>query len=153
MKKFLKLLVILVLVVVGAAFLFIGYLVKFKPNIPLEEVKIEYTPERIERGKYLAHSVTQCIDCHSSRDWSKFSAPPVAGTEGKGGEAFDRSLGFPGNYYAPNLTPHHLKDWSDAELFRAITAGVSKDGSPLFPVMPYLFYGKMDKEDIYSHMK
>jgi mono/diheme cytochrome c family protein len=150
MKKILKLLVIVVIVLVVAAFLFIGYIVKFKPNLPLEEVKIEYTAERIERGKYLANNVNQCIDCHSSRDWSKFSAPPFPGTEGKGGEPFDRSLGFPGNYYAPNLTPHHLKDWSDAELFRAITAGVSKDGRPLFPVMPYLFYGKMDKEDIFS---
>jgi len=150
MKKILKLTVILLVLIVGAGFIFVGYIVKFKPNIPVEDLKIEYTPERIERGKYLAHNVSQCIDCHSSRDWQKFSAPVIPGTEGKGGEPFDRSQGFPGNYYAPNLTPFHLKDWSDGEIFRAITAGVSKDGRPLFPVMPYPYYGKMDREDIYS---
>jgi len=113
-------------------------------------VKVEITPERIERGKYLAENVAQCIDCHSTRDWSKFSGPLVPGTEGKGGEVFDRKFGFPGNYYAPNITPAHLKDWSDGEIFRAITSGVSRDGHALFPIMPYPSFGKMDREDIYS---
>lgn len=150
MKKLLKIfVVILVLAVVGFAG-FIGYVVTFLPNIPLEEVRIEYTHERIKRGEYLVKSVTQCLDCHSERDWTKFSGPLTPGTEGKGGERFDQSSGFPGSYTAPNLTPHHIKDWTDAELFRAITAGVSKDGRPLFPIMPYPNYGKMDREDIYS---
>ncbi len=150
MKKFLKILALFILIVIAAGAMFLTYIVKFKPNIPVEEVKIEYTPERIERGKYLAHNVAQCIDCHSSRDWTKFGGPTIPGTEGKGGEAFDEKIGFPGKYYAANLTPYHLKDWTDAELFRAITAGVSKDGHPLFPIMPYPYLGKMDREDIYS---
>lgn len=150
MKKFLKILAIFIVVLIVAVIALLTYVTKFKPNIPVEEVKIEYTPERIERGRYLAQNVTQCIDCHSTRDWSRFSGPIIPGTEGKGGEAFDQKIGFPGNYYAPNLTPYHLKDWSDGELFRAITTGVSRDGHPLFPVMPYLSFGKMDREDIYS---
>lgn len=150
MKKLLKILAILIVIVVAAAAVFLTYIVKFKPNIPVEEVKIEYTPERIERGKYLAQNVTQCIYCHSTRDWSKFSGPPMSGTEGKGGEAYDEKFGAPGKYYASNITPAHLKNWTDGELFRAITAGVSKDGHPLFPIMPYISFGKMDKEDIYS---
>lgn len=150
MKKLLKILaVILVLAGVGFA-AFIGYVVTFLPNVPLEEVRIEYTHERIKRGEYLAKSVAQCLDCHSERDWSKFSGPITPGTEGAGGERFDQSSGFPGSYTAPNLTPHYLKEWTDAELFRAITAGVSKDGRPLFPIMPYPNFGKMDREDIYS---
>lgn len=150
MKKLLKILAVIIFLLVAGVAIFLTYIVKFKPNIPVEEVKIEYTPERIERGKYLAHNVTQCIDCHSTRDWSKFSGPPIPGTEGKGGEIFDEKIGFPGKYYAANITPAHLKDWSDGELFRAITAGVSKDGRPLFPVMPYPYFGKMDREDVYS---
>jgi mono/diheme cytochrome c family protein len=59
-------------------------------------------------------------------------------------------MGFPGDFYAANITPFHLKDWSDGELFRAITSGVSRDGRALFPVMPYPNYGKMDREDVYS---
>jgi mono/diheme cytochrome c family protein len=59
-------------------------------------------------------------------------------------------MGFPGNYYAKNLTPYHLEDWTDGEIFRAITSGVNKDGKSMFPIMPYPNYGKADKEDIYD---
>ena len=59
-------------------------------------------------------------------------------------------MGLPGQYVAPNITPFNLKDWSDGEIYRAITSGVSKDGRPLFPIMPYLNYGQMQDEDIYS---
>lgn len=150
MKKIIKLLLIGVALVFAVVVFGLTYVTQFLPNIPVEELKIEATPERLERGKYLAHNVAQCVDCHSTRDWSKFSGPIVPGTEGKGGEVFNEELGFPGTYYAPNLTPHNLKNWSDGELFRAITAGVGKDGRALFPVMPYPNYGKMDKEDVYS---
>jgi mono/diheme cytochrome c family protein len=52
------------------------------------------------------------------------------------------------NFINFNITPFNLANWSDAEIFRAITSGVKKDGSPIFPVMPYSYYGKMDEEDI-----
>lgn len=150
MKKILKILAVLIFVLLLGFGLFLGYIVKFKPNIPIEEIKVELTPERIERGKYLANNVARCIDCHSKRDWSKFSGPVISGTEGQGGEIFDKQTGFPGTYIAPNITPFNLKDWSDGEIMRAIAEGVSKDGRPMFPVMPYPIYGKMDKEDIFS---
>ena len=126
------------------------YIVWFLPNIPVRDLKVESTPARIERGKYLANHVMVCMDCHSTRDWSTFSGPMITGTEGKGGEIFDEKLGFPGHFMSPNITPFHLKDWTDAEIYRAITSGVSKDGHPLFPIMPYPAYGTLDTEDIYS---
>lgn len=126
------------------------YILYFLPKVSVPVLKVDLTPERIERGKYLANHVAVCMDCHSTRDWGKYSGPMLAGTEGKGGEPFTKDFGFPGNYYAPNITPSKLKTWSDGELFRAITAGVSKDGRALFPVMNYLAYGSLDKEDIYS---
>lgn len=113
-------------------------------------MKVEITPERIERGRYLANNVMICMDCHSSRDWSIFSAPPMAGTEGMGGEKFDQSKGFPGSYVASNITPANLTDWTDGEIFRAITTGVSKDGRPLFPIMPHPNFGQLDEDDIKS---
>jgi hypothetical protein len=136
----------LVLIVFGI----VMYIVWFLPNIPLKEINVESTPVRIERGKYLASHVMVCMDCHSTRDWSKFSGPMVPGTEGKGGEVFDEKLGFPGHFRSPNITPFHLLDWTDADIYRAITSGVSKDGHPLFPIMPYPAYGTLDTEDIYS---
>src|SRR5690606_22865748 len=55
---------------------------------------------------------------------------------------------FPGRYLSKNITPFNLSSWSDAEIFRAITSGLKKDGSPIFPIMPYYYYGQMDEEDI-----
>jgi len=138
------------------AFIFTGigligtYIKAFLPDVgePIE-VKIEQTPERIERGRYLAHNVAVCMDCHSSRDWSEF-AGPLSGNLGGGGEIFGKKMGFPGTIYASNITPYSLENWTDGEIFRAITTGVNKRGKALSPIMPYHNYGKMDKEDIYS---
>ena len=151
MKMLFKiLLLILALIIVGFGAL-LSYVKFGLPDVgPAPDIKVEITTERLERGEYLAYNVMMCIDCHSTRDWNSFSGPPVAGTHGKGGEIFSREMGFPGNYYAPNITPAGIGDWTDGELFRAITAGVNKEGNALFPVMPYPYFGKMDKEDVYS---
>lgn len=115
-----------------------------------ENLTVEITPNRVERGKYLANSVNICMDCHSTRDWNKFSGPPIEGTAGQGGEEFNQKFGFPGRFYAKNITPFALKDWTDGEILKAISEGVSKDGTALFPIMPHPNYGKMDREDLYS---
>lgn len=151
MKKILKVvLFLLVLLIVTIA----GLLTYVKAALPdvgdPTELSIEYTPERIDRGKYLADNVMMCIDCHSKRDYTKFGAPMTPGTTGGGGELFGKEMGFPGDYYSMNITPYGIGTWTDGELFRAITTGVSKDGHALFPIMPYHNFGKMDKEDIYS---
>ncbi|MEX0720424.1 MAG: c-type cytochrome [Balneolaceae bacterium] len=151
MKKVLK---IAGFILAGVLVLISGLLIyvkAFLPNAePAPELTVELTSERIERGEYLAHSIMVCMDCHSERDFSLFSGPLVDGTLGKGGEEFNALMGFPGNFYARNITPYNMGDWTDGELFRAITTGVNKDGKALFPVMPYQSYGKIDKEDIYD---
>ncbi len=151
MKKFLKILGILAIFIVIAAIGISVYIKNAFPKVdPPADMKIEVTQERVARGNYLANHVMVCIDCHSTRDWSKFSGPIVPGTEGKGGDMFDESMGFPGTFYARNITPEGIGSWKDGELFRAITTGVNRDGEPFFPVMPYPYYGKLDKEDIIS---
>ncbi|MCC7301022.1 MAG: c-type cytochrome [Bacteroidia bacterium] len=127
----------------------VSYVKYALPDVgPAPELKVEISDERTARGHYLANHVMLCMDCHSTRDWNVFSGPMVAGTEGKGGEKFDQTLGFPGKYIAPNITPFSLKEWTDGEIFRAVTAGVSKDGRALFSVMPHHNYGKLDSNDI-----
>ena len=107
------------------------------------------SPEVVTRGAYLFNNVARCVDCHSTRDWTKYAAPVVKGTEGKGGEAFTYALmGLPGEFYARNITPTALADWSDAEIARAITTGVNKHGEALYPVMPYRNYGELDPADV-----
>lgn len=127
----------------GLVYLFTRY-----PAVPpAEDVRIAATPERLARGQYLVENVVGCVVCHADRDWSRFSAPVIAGTKGKGGQRF----GFgaePFVLYAKNITPGGVGEWTDGELVRAITTGVSRDGTPLFPLMPYPRYGKMSREDI-----
>lgn len=122
----------------------------YLPNIPVREMKIDITQERINRGRYLANHVMLCTDCHSRRDFSKYSGPIVPGTEGMGGDIFDQKQGFPGIYYSTNITPYELNNWSDGEIYRAITAGVGKRNNAIFPIMPYVLYGQLDEEDIMS---
>ena len=151
MNKVLRVLLILILIVIVGIGGLMVYVKSVLPDVgPPPEVVIEVTPERVERGEYLANHVWLCMDCHSDRDWSTFSAPPIAGTEGSGGDEFTRDMGFPGHYYATNITPGGIGDWTDGEILRAITTGVSQDGRALFPVMPYPYLAKADKEDVYS---
>lgn len=139
---------------IGISIALLGFVGFVKFILPMvgspEEIKIVGTKERIERGKYLANSVCVCMDCHSKRDWNKFAGPLVEHTKGMGGEEFNEQMGFPGKYYAKNITPFGIENWSDGEILRAITSGVTNEGKALFPVMPYLNFGKMAKEDIYS---
>ncbi|WP_194777686.1 c-type cytochrome [Pararhodonellum marinum] len=150
MKKILKILAyvftaLLVVIVVAVAYISLAL-----PNVgPADpEYKVEITPEKVAHGKYMAYHVMQCVDCHSVRDFSIFSGPPIASTLTAGGEIFDHSMGFPGVFVSPNITPYGIGDWTDGELLRLITTGVKKDGDPIFPVMPYHNFGKLDLEDV-----
>ena len=138
---------LLIVIIAGG----LTYIKTALPNVgPAPDLTVEGTAEQVERGAYLAHHVMVCMDCHSQRDWGKYSGPLMEGTLGMGGEVFDQKFGFPGKYVSSNLTPSNLSDWTDGEIFRAITSGVGKDGRALFPVMPHPNYGQMDREDIKS---
>ncbi|MEX2603273.1 MAG: c-type cytochrome [Gracilimonas sp.] len=118
---------------------------------PAPDIQIEKTAERIERGKHLANNVMVCMHCHTPQEKTKFAHPIKENMLGAGGVLFGvEKEGLPGDYYSPNLTPYHLGEWTDGEIYRAITSGVSKDGRALFPIMPYPNYAKMNKEDIYA---
>ena len=138
--------IVILLVAAAAAYVKIALPDTGKP----ETITVSRTPERIENGRYLAHHVAVCMDCHSSRDWTSFAGPMKQEGIGGGGEVFNQQMGFPGAFYAPNITPYALKDWTDGELLHAVTTGVSKDGRALFPVMAAHRFGKMDREDLYD---
>lgn len=151
MKKLLKVFgiilgVLIVIVLAGLIYLNTAY-----PKVdPPSNVKVEITPERISRGSYLANHVTVCMDCHSKRDWTKYSGPVIPGTFGGGGDVFDENVGFPGKVMVKNITPASIDSWSDGELIRAITCGVTKDNRALFPMMPYPNYNKLSQDDLYA---
>jgi mono/diheme cytochrome c family protein len=145
MRRLLTRLAIVLVIALGglAAYFFVHF-----PAVgAAEDVQITSTPELVARGAYLANHVTVCIDCHSTRDFGRFSGPVIPGTEGQGGQRFDHAMAIPGELYARNITPTALGAWSDGEIIRAFTAGVTRDGRPMFPLMPYPLWGQMATAD------
>jgi mono/diheme cytochrome c family protein len=103
---------------------------------------------KIERGDYLVNAVANCMHCHADRDFSKFGGPPVPGTEGKGGQKK--------GVFVSNITPTVLGSWTDAEIKRAITTGITNIGDTLFFTMPYMNYKYLtsyDAESIIAYIR
>ncbi len=125
----------------GLAFLYTAL-----PGIdPASTENVVSSPGVIARGEYLVKNVMGCLDCHSERDWSLFSAPIKPGTAGQGGFVWKEDFGV---ITAPNITPDALADWTDGEIIRAIVSGVDKEGEPLFPIMPYQYYNRASQQDL-----
>jgi hypothetical protein len=78
--------------------------------------------------------------------------PVIEGGDGLG-FVFPQEMEFPGTVVAPNITPDKetgIGNWTDGEIIRAIREGVSRDGSALFPMMPYANFRHMSDEDVYA---
>ena len=70
-----------------------------------------------------------------------------------GGFAFDGKFNVPGVVYARNITSDSVNgigSWTDAEIIRAITQGITKTGDTLFPLMPYVHFNSLSKDDVES---
>jgi mono/diheme cytochrome c family protein len=150
MKTFFKVLGIALLVVVALLAGAAAWLSLKKPaQRPASAEKIDATPERVARGKYLVEHVSACLDCHSDHLLT-YSLPIKPGTEGIGGYIFDKKVGFPGVVAAQNITPHPadgLGQWSDGEIIRAMREGIDRNGDALFPMMPYQHFSVMCDDD------
>ena len=49
---------------------------------------------------------------------------------------------------AADLTPTHLSSWTDADIERAITHGISQDGRRLSPPMGFAYYAGIAPADL-----
>jgi mono/diheme cytochrome c family protein len=134
--------------VIGGA---LGYLRFRSPNhLPAQSIQVQMTPENIARGEYIFTVLADCDGCHSQRDWARFGAPVISRGRGRGFQ-FPRELGLPGDVTASNITPDvetGIGAWTDGEKIRAIREGISRDGRPLFPMMPYQSLAKMSDMDV-----
>jgi mono/diheme cytochrome c family protein len=139
------LIVLLILLVLVPAAGLLALLLFFPRSGAAPDFEVAGTEARVREGEYLARHVTACFTCHGERDWEHYAAPTVPGTEGGGGRV-PEGAGVTVN--APNITPHALGEWTDGEIARAITCGVTKDGNPLAPYMPYLDYHALREEDL-----
>src|SRR5450755_6930 len=139
------------IIIVGITFT-IGWRPFFGPRArPLTDRKFDSTPQRLERGKYIATALSGCIYCHSPHDWKAPGTPYTAGMDFAG--EVEPYADLPGRIVAPNLTPDKetgVGNWTDDELARAIREGIGHDGRALFPIMPYTHFREMSDEDVAS---
>jgi mono/diheme cytochrome c family protein len=152
-KTFFKVLGIAVLVVVALAVGALAWVSLKKPaQRPPSAEKIEATPERLARGRYLGEHVADCAGCHSDH-LTTYGFPVKPGTEGTGGYIFDKKIGFPGVVAAQNITPDPtdgLGKWTDGEILRALREGVDRNGDAIFPMMPWQHLRNLSDEDAKS---
>ncbi|MCB1596926.1 MAG: cytochrome C [Gammaproteobacteria bacterium] len=158
MKKNLVRVVLAVIVAILIAW--VWFSTRLPRQRPAADIQVELTAENIERGRYLAVNVLQCVDCHSERDWNFYGGPPVepigAGRACMTRETIAAGVNagqerFPGRLCIRNITPDEetgLGSWTDGEIIRAVREGVNKDGKGLFPIMPYFIYRNLADDDI-----
>jgi mono/diheme cytochrome c family protein len=131
------------------------WLVQKQPaSRPPSSEKVEPTPERVERGRYLFEHVAACSSCHSERDFSQFGGPVKAGRTGSG-MCLPEAFKMPGRVCAPNLTPYPeagVGAWTDGELLRAIREGVGRDGRALFMMSNYPL-GDEDARSVVAYLR
>ncbi len=97
----------------------------------------------LTRGRYLV-TIAHCLECHTPQG---ARGHDYANAAGKGGKIFN---GPWGQVVAANITSHPtegLGQWSDEEIRRAVTEGISRDGRKLKPPMGYASYAKMTRQD------
>jgi len=148
----LSLVVLLLLAVVGGISM-VGWQVVLGPDArPTSAEKFEATEARLARGKYLVEGPAHCFHCHTEHDMSGPEPlyPIIQAKKGAGWV-----MPIPELNYLParNITPDPetgLGTWTDDEIARAIREGVRKDGTALFPVMPYMEFRTFDDEDVKS---
>jgi mono/diheme cytochrome c family protein len=97
----------------------------------------------IKRGFYLV-TIGHCMECHTPLTGGRHDFTRL----GAGGQSFP---GPWGTSVARNITAHKDKGlgaWSDDDIKRALTQGLSRDGSRLKPPMAYGLYARMTADDL-----
>lgn len=111
---------------------------------PVGRVQGPPADDPVARGAYLAGPLGHCSECHTpmtggqgmQRDWSR---------TGAGGVPIPSPFGM---VVPRNITPASLRDWTDAEIGRAITQGISRDGRRLMPPMAFPYYARISPGDL-----
>jgi mono/diheme cytochrome c family protein len=100
----------------------------------------------VKYGEYLAGPIGHCMDCHTTYVMGQIDMAQL----GRGGNVYARPFIYDWAAVSANITPHEaaLGSWTDAEIKRAITEGISRDGRTLLPFMPYWLYKKMEPTDL-----
>jgi mono/diheme cytochrome c family protein len=109
------------------------------PDMPRDDV--------VKYGEYLAGPVGHCMDCHTTYVMGAIDYAQA----GRGGNVYNAPFGYTWAAVSANITSHPefgLGSWTDDEIKRAITQGISRNGRELLPFMPYGLYAKMQPSDL-----
>jgi mono/diheme cytochrome c family protein len=93
--------------------------------------------DQLERGRYLT-IVGDCAACHTL---------PGSGHDFSGGRPVETPFGL---LIAPNITPDPetgIGAWTNQEFINALTKGTGRNGTRLYPAMPYTYYTKVTRDD------
>lgn len=90
----------------------------------------------IKQGEYLARA-GDCVACHTAKDGKPFA----------GGLPMETPIG---TIYSTNITPDKtgLGDYSFEDFDKAVRHGITKNGSTLYPAMPYPSYASVTETDM-----
>jgi len=109
---------------------------------PLDEAALR---DQVKRGFYLA-TIAHCMECHARKPDGSWD---YKNWLGKGGHEM---LGPWGAVTVRNITSHPtsgIGGWSDAEIKRALTHGVSRDGRQFkLPMARQVYFSRMTEPDL-----
>ena len=90
----------------------------------------------VKQGEYLARA-GDCVACHTAKGGKPFA----------GGLPMETPIG---TLYSTNITPDKtgLGDYSFEDFDQAVRHGVAKNGSTLYPAMPYPSYARVSESDM-----
>ncbi len=109
------------------------------PEFPSAHIEADANKKQIARGEYLV-KLGDCMACHTNT--------------GNGGAPFAGGLRIDtpfGELFVPNITPDKdtgIGNWSEDDFVTAMREGINPDGSYYFPVFPYNYYNRMNREDV-----
>jgi mono/diheme cytochrome c family protein len=110
---------------------------------PVKSVKTPPSSNQRSYGGYLVQ-IGHCMECHTPmNDKGQLQHAKT----GAGGQSYK---GPWGESVSRNLTPHPsgLKDWTDAQIIKAVREGVDRSGKPYRPPMGFGFYKNINDADM-----
>jgi mono/diheme cytochrome c family protein len=99
--------------------------------------------DKVKHGFYLV-TIGHCFECHTpmtqkGHDWADY---------GRGGMEFPGPWGKSVSRNITSSKDKGIGGWTDADIVKAVTTGVAKDGTHLKPPMGFPYYAHMSKGDL-----
>ena len=102
----------------------------------LDRMRLKSIKALIKQGEYLARA-GDCVACHTAKGGKPFA----------GGLPMETPIG---TIYSTNITPDKtgIGEYSFEDFDQAVRHGVAKNGSTLYPAMPYPSYARVSETDM-----